>query len=68
MAFFWRISRRRSLCTFHFLPLKTRKQSLRKLKLSVDSLTQTELWIWNLAFMPKWLRSEETIHSQIRNS
>jgi hypothetical protein len=35
------------------------KNTPRKLKLSVDSITQTQLRIWNLALMPKWLRSQE---------
>ncbi|KEH40952.1 hypothetical protein MTR_1g038885 [Medicago truncatula] len=39
------------------------KNTLRKLKLSVDSFTQTQLRIWNLALMPIWLRNQERIHS-----
>jgi hypothetical protein len=35
----------------------------RKLKLSVDFLTQTLLRIWILALMPRWFRSQERIHS-----
>jgi hypothetical protein len=40
------------------------KNTPRKLKLSVDSVSQTQLRIWNLALMPKWLRSQERKHSQ----
>jgi hypothetical protein len=39
------------------------KNTLRKLKLSVDSFTQTQLWIWNLALMPKSLRNQDRIHT-----
>jgi hypothetical protein len=39
------------------------KNTPRKLKLSVDSVTQTHSGFWNLALMPKWLRSQERKHS-----
>jgi hypothetical protein len=44
--------------------LSCTKNTPRKVKPFVDFLAKTQLRIWNIALMPKWLMSHGRIHSQ----